>query len=227
MKLEVRNYIFKNKENNEKGKSISNFSKVKTNDFYNYLQEVINAFENKPYKIKTLNIKNNEKSDILTSQTILYNQEVISDFHFNNIKNKDTLSYVIGEQKHSEDMLIIPNDDEISLLTEKMDVNLNWNLLHHFPYLNEVVLDFINYKYECELQNKEIDYGYLISNIIINYQELIKINQGKRKEQKENEIREDKIFVGEINRIISCIETSALDESKKRLLIYEVKKIRK
>lgn len=226
MKLEVRNYIRKNKENMEKGKSLSNFSSISTNDFYNYLKEVISIFENKTYIVKQIYVID-EKDNRKILQTVLYNKEIISDYHFNNIKRKDTLSYVISEQKNSEDMLILPSKTDISLLTDKMDVNLPWKLLHHFPYLNEIVLDLINYKYECELENKSMNYECLIGNIIPNYHELITLNLNQRKSEKEKEIHENNIISSEINRIVSFIETSALDESKKKILIYEVKKLRK
>ena len=72
------------------------------------------------------------------------------------------------EMQIEKDVILLevnPKEKEIPLLDKSMNINLTSFLIDKFPYLNDIVYDIINHKYEKVMNNSDINYQELVSDL--------------------------------------------------------------
>lgn len=209
--------------NNQSNKlGVECFSVVNKLPFLNYLKNVINVFDKRNYQLIRINLIEVKVIDKIVTPCFL----LVDTGNKSVIKEGDFISkFHLRELycKYQKDMGVIilncTKKDNIPLLNNDLSVNLNKNLLTLFPYLEGVVLDLINHKYEFN----QIDYDKLNNGIRKNYvanineRQTFLICEKKEREQKEKTTTE------ELSKLLSYIDTLNLDEITKESLKNRIK----
>ena len=228
MRQVVKNYIRKENIDSPNSSTI-NFAIVDFIPFLNYITKVLSIFDKKQYQYHILKVIN-DKSLMQKEMTVclIYNTAVIDQRHFNVINTESLLNYVAGNVKDNKDFIYFEiKEKEIPLLDKSMNINLTSFLIDKFPYLNDIVYDIINHKYEKVMNNSDINYQELVSDLEKKYHIQIAERQKFLIEEKAKLTKEEQKKERELNQIIAFIEKTELDEGTKKMLIYSVDKYRK